>query len=68
MMSNYVHVSSVICKGLTAITGPSTLPSVSSLSDIWDNAAEIMVAMNQKGLKKVPECSWVEGNGCLVQL
>ncbi|KAK9220789.1 hypothetical protein WN944_009213 [Citrus x changshan-huyou] len=62
MMSNYVHVSTVRCKGLTMIAGPSTMPRASSLSGNWDNAAEMMAAMNQKGLKKVPGCSWVEGN------
>ncbi|KAK3204973.1 hypothetical protein Dsin_019019 [Dipteronia sinensis] len=33
--------------------------NVSSLSGYWDNAADIMVSMKQKGLKKVPGCSWV---------
>ncbi|KAK4855520.1 hypothetical protein QYF36_008191 [Acer negundo] len=33
--------------------------SVSSLSGYWDTAADIMVSMKQKGLKKVPGCSWV---------
>ncbi|KAL5834022.1 hypothetical protein ACOSQ3_017696 [Xanthoceras sorbifolium] len=37
--------------------------SVSSLSGYWYNAADIMVSMKQRGLKKVPGCSWVEVNG-----
>ncbi|KAK9220790.1 hypothetical protein WN944_009214 [Citrus x changshan-huyou] len=36
--------------------------SVSSLSGNWDTAAELMVAINQKGLNKVPGCSWVKVN------
>ncbi|KAL9458934.1 hypothetical protein AB3S75_007759 [Citrus x aurantiifolia] len=36
--------------------------SVSSISGNWDTAAELMVAINQKGLNKVPGCSWVKVN------
>ncbi|BFG33436.1 hypothetical protein CerSpe_197100 [Prunus speciosa] len=37
--------------------------SVSSLSGCWNDAADIRVAMKQKGLVKVPGCSWVEVGG-----
>lgn len=35
---------------------------VSSLSGYWDDAANIMDSMKQKGLKKIPGCSWVDAN------
>ncbi|KAJ4724092.1 Pentatricopeptide repeat-containing protein [Melia azedarach] len=38
--------------------------SVSSVSGYWNYAADLMVSMKQKGLKKVPGCSRVEVNGC----
>lgn len=34
--------------------------SVSSLSGSWNDAAQLRDAMKQKGLKKVPGCSWIE--------
>lgn len=37
--------------------------SVSSLSGCWNDAADLRVAMKQKGLVKVPGCSWVEVGG-----
>ncbi|KAK1264192.1 Pentatricopeptide repeat-containing protein [Acorus gramineus] len=45
--------------------------NASAISDCWDDVVRIRRFMLQKGLKKVPGCSWVEGNngrenvGCL---
>ncbi|XP_059665117.1 pentatricopeptide repeat-containing protein At2g36730-like [Cornus florida] len=36
--------------------------NVSSLSGYWNDADELRVAMKDKGLKKVPGCSWVGGS------
>ncbi|KAA8528148.1 hypothetical protein F0562_035601 [Nyssa sinensis] len=37
--------------------------TVSSLSGCWNDADDLRVSMKDKGLKKVPGCSWVEVNG-----
>ncbi|THU53256.1 hypothetical protein C4D60_Mb10t12520 [Musa balbisiana] len=36
--------------------------NMSALSGKWDNVAELRSNISKKGLKKVPACSWVEGN------
>ncbi|KAK1288267.1 Pentatricopeptide repeat-containing protein [Acorus calamus] len=36
--------------------------NASAISDCWDDVVRIRRFMLQKGLKKVPGCSWVEGN------
>ncbi|KAK6925725.1 E motif [Dillenia turbinata] len=37
--------------------------SISSLSGSWSDAAKLRVVMKEKGMKKVPGCSWVEVTG-----
>lgn len=37
--------------------------NVSSFSGHWNDAADLRMAMKQKGLKKIPGCSWVEVSG-----
>ncbi|KAF7837959.1 pentatricopeptide repeat-containing protein [Senna tora] len=38
--------------------------NVFSLSGSWDDANNLRVAMKQKGLKKIPGCSWVDVPNC----
>ncbi|RZS24275.1 hypothetical protein BHM03_00057328 [Ensete ventricosum] len=42
--------------------------NMSALSGKWNNVAELRSNISKKGLKKVPACSWVEGNAEVPEL
>ncbi|XP_058079626.1 pentatricopeptide repeat-containing protein At4g21065-like [Magnolia sinica] len=65
-----LHVDESLMKLLLAIepdlgSNYVLAANMSAVSGHWDNVAHLRRTMAQKGLKKVPGCSWVEVNGTM---